>query len=295
MSELPDSEHTVAVVPNRLAVDRQDVRGILAEPDVALASRVAGDWQQMSSGVLTFEMAAVLRGVQRDRMTEFVGLTASLGEQLALARSALIEAELWRLKRLDHDDLGDEMCHRAIVELFAHFVLGAGHAFANLTARGLALDSAVHGKSIDRFGSSFPPHSDERDDWISLNRGTVRQLRRLARDLRPEASVLAEPVTRLVNSEGWQRLERRRSVDYHRRRPQSADVVAAPLESLWKQTVPGKWILSHSTGVPAPPAPLAVPAYLDARLAFAALVQAMVEFADVRDTVIRALTAPARI
>ena len=120
-------------------------------------------------------------------------------------------------------------------ELASYYLLAAGHTVANVTARALALDSRLHGKLLDLLGSWYPANSSEREDWLSLNKETVQQLRRVARQATiPTAKDLAEPPTILLMSQAWQDLDQLRGAHYHRRRPQSAGIAGVPLASPWR-------------------------------------------------------------
>jgi len=127
----------VALVPQGLAV-REPIRAEQVFKDALLqrAAQRSSDWQTTVTRVTTWEVGGTFHRVQRDRMTELGGLMCSVGEQIALARSALIECEYWRAKRAEGSVAGDEMCHRALAELLTSFCVSAGHGLANLTGRG---------------------------------------------------------------------------------------------------------------------------------------------------------------
>lgn len=245
--EAAEPQDISAIVPTRLAVHGQiDIQAFLAQPLLALSSDVSAEWQCLSGSAPFWEMGATTHGVRRDRMTEVVGLTAAAGEQLALARAALVECELWRAQRsVVGTKSGDEMCHRAMTELLSHFCLGLGHSLANLTGRILALDDRLHGRFIDEFSTVLPPHSSERSDWLSCDYGTARKLRKIAKAASwPEAHKVPDAITQLLSSGDWHALVARRATDYHRRRPQSDGVVGVPLRSLWKPLDGGGYSLS---------------------------------------------------
>jgi hypothetical protein len=208
--------------------------------------KVASDWQEISVWADFWELLAPR--VQHGRGRELAGLIADGGERLALALAAVTEAELWRVyrqevpaevRKLDEMkrrsvDAANEMAHRAMAELASYYLLATGHTVANVSVRALALDSQLHAKLLDLLGSWYPVGSSERDDWLSLNRETVRRLRRAARQATtPAARDLAEPATTLLMSPAWQDLEQLRGAHYHRRRPQSAGIAGVPLASPW--------------------------------------------------------------
>jgi hypothetical protein len=205
--------------------------------------RAAADLQ-MTSLLADFWEAGMAPAVERGRSSELAGLLAGSGEQFALALAALAEAELWSRHRranppdLDSDegrvlDAGQEMAQRAMAELASYYLLGVGHAVANVTARTLALDTTRHPQLLDALGSWFPVGSEESRDWLSLSRDTVRPLRRLGKTGSAAIQIIGEPATALLQAPEWQQLSRLRSAHYHRRRPQSAGVMGVPLASPW--------------------------------------------------------------
>jgi hypothetical protein len=212
------------------------------------AQDVAADWQTTSWKADFWEVALVPR-VQPGRAHELAGLIAAGGEQFALALAALVEAELWRSQRREQPvealDLGEsqkrvlgaaqEMAHRAMAELATHYLLATGHTLANVTVRVLALDTQLHSALLDVLGSWCPVNSASPTDWLSMNRDTIRALRRVARKgSSPTLQVLTQPATELVLSSSWQELDQLRAAHYHRRRPQSAGMSGVPLANPWQ-------------------------------------------------------------
>jgi hypothetical protein len=241
----------IAIIPQRLAAtaDEIDIRPILASPYVEESGHVANEWQTLGISAEFLEMGATTHGVDRDRMGEIIGLMAAAGEQLALARGALLECELWRLARVRREESGDEMCHRAIAELLSYFCIGCGHAIANVSVRLLAMDKRLHARFIDEFETVFHPLSEQRKDWISCDTSSARRLRRLVRDaFDPELRDVPRALTGLAASPAWRALDERRGADFHRRRPQSDGILGVPLQSLWKRTEGGAWMLEGGRG-----------------------------------------------
>jgi hypothetical protein len=249
--ELPESELPVisAVIPGRLAAPAPPgtVAHLREESWWKRASEVASDWQTVSPLADFWELALV-PPVQPGRGRELAGLIAGAGEQLALGLAALLEAELWRLYRRDTptatlalDEMGkravdasQEMGHRAMAELATYYLLATGHTLANVTVRGLALDSRLHPVLLDSLGGWCPVGSSDPKDWLSLNRDTARTLRRVAnKTASPVFQRLAEPASALVLSPEWQEVDQLRGAHYHRRRPQSAGIAGVPLASPW--------------------------------------------------------------
>ena len=180
-----------------------------------MAGQCAAADLQMTSLQADFWEAGMAPAVERGRSSELAGLLAGSGEQFALALAALAEAELWSRHRranppdLESDegrvlDAGQEMAQRAMAELANYYLLSVGHAVANVTGRTLALDTTRHPQLLDALGSWFPVGSEESRDWLSLNRDTVRPLRRLAKTGSAAIQVIAEPATALVQAPEWQ-------------------------------------------------------------------------------------------
>lgn len=238
----------VALVPQRLTTHEQlDIRDFLANPFVERAAGVAAEWQTTSQRAAMWEMGGTLHGVQRDRMTEIARLISGAGEQLALARAAAIECELWRLQRQaqGEDKDGDEMCHRSLAELLMYYCISTGHAVANLTGRLLALDGRLHEWLLDQLETNLPPHSNDRRDWLSCDQVTTMKLRKVARRAAtPEQQQIPGALTELIRSDAWRNLTERRAIDFHRSRPQSHGVIGVPQGSLWEYQEGGAWKLS---------------------------------------------------
>jgi hypothetical protein len=103
-----------------------------------------------------------------------------------------------------------------------------------VTVRVLAFDSQLHPALLDAFGGWCPANSEDRKDWLSLNRDTVRTLRRIAKKASAHAiQCVAEPATTLIMASAWQNLDKLRGAHYHRRRPQSAGISGVPLANPW--------------------------------------------------------------
>jgi hypothetical protein len=241
---IKDGELPIAIVPNRLAAPFDlDIRPALGSPAVVRSGEVSSAWQQFSVRAHLYELGAATNRIERDRVGEFVGLTASVGEQFALARSALLECEAWRSRRLLSNAAGDEMCHRALAELLSHYCIAIAHSFVNLTARLLSIDPRLHGALTASFKNwTLQPYSDRRNDWLSANRKTVDSLSTIAKTAPlSEMADAVVPIARVVMSTAWTQLDERRGTDFHRRRPQSAGVLGAPMHSSWTQTAPHVW------------------------------------------------------
>jgi hypothetical protein len=236
-----------AVNPYRLAAPTppEAVKDLSQAAWWKATQNVAFDWQATSIWADLWELLAPK--VQYGRGHDLAGLIADGGERLALALAAVTEAELWRIYRQDVppevrklDEMrrrsvsaANEMAHRAMAELASYYLLATGHILANVTVRALALDSQLHQVLFDLLGSWYPVGSSDPKDWLSLNRDTVRQLRKAAKRSSPATHSLAEPASALLMAPAWQELDQLRGEHYHRRRPQSAGVAGVPLASPW--------------------------------------------------------------
>jgi hypothetical protein len=248
----PDTDHqwVSAVTPGRLAVSPSSdmLKGVRQNSWWTAAQKVSADWQTFGWKADFWEIGLVPR-VQPGRAHELVGLIAGGGEQFGLSLAALVEAELWSAYRQEKpvEGLGlteskgrivsaaQEMAHRAMAELAMHYLLATGHTLANVTVRALALDSRLHSTLLDALGGWCPVGSSDPEDWLSMNKETIRGLRRIARKAgSPALEALTEPPTALVLSPAWQELDQLRGAHYHRRRPQSAGMSGVSLANPWR-------------------------------------------------------------
>ncbi len=73
-----------SMVPMRLAVGgtRKRLPKSVADENHERVAKQAGEWQQTAGNARSWELGAVVRGTDRDRCYELVGLMASAGEQL---------------------------------------------------------------------------------------------------------------------------------------------------------------------------------------------------------------------
>jgi len=88
----------------------------------------------------------------------------------------------------------------------------------------------------------------------------------------------ADPITDLVNDAAWREVDQRRALDFHRRRPQSADVSGVPLRSLWKMEPGGGWSISGGRQAYEDGESLALRATSFGRAALSALLDTMSKF-----------------
>ena len=88
------------------------------------------------------------------------------------------------------------MAQRALAELESYYVIGVGHALANMTGRVLALDSGLkpHLAVAKGIETTFTPLSDARGDWLSMNSRVAHALQKVARESSMQSFVqLADP------------------------------------------------------------------------------------------------------
>ena len=165
---------------------------------------------------------------------------AGAGEQLGLACLADHEFSQWTSTDLSsaqpHEKVAAEMAQRALAELESYYVIGVGHALANLTGRVLALDPGLqqHLAAAKYIKTTFQPLSDAREDWLSMNSNVARALQKVAaKSDMPSFIHLADPVAELAGSELWQALDDVRGEHFHRWRSQSIGMTGAPKFSPW--------------------------------------------------------------
>jgi hypothetical protein len=250
--EISDSAQLSAVSPTRLAVTapKEVVEALLAEPQWKARREIAADWQSAGGNAELAELGATPE--TRNRFHEIFGCAASAGEQLALAVAAQFEVALWEGYRANTaattSKIRDravaaahEMCHRAMAEQHAHFLIGTAHQVTNVVGRTIALDHTLHpsmrqNKKLNK--SDFPPHSDSKADWLSFNWTTIKELEKVAKasTFAASATTLVSILVQVLADDAWERLLERRGVDFHRRRPQSHGVDGVSMNSPWEQT-----------------------------------------------------------
>lgn len=148
----------------------------------------------------------------------------AIAKQAGLARTFELDVQrLVATKRL-RDAVEQRVAQRAMAEAAAYFTLGAVHSLTNVVLRLLLLNvsaAAVIEKAWPD-GRGFPPLSDDRKAWITLNRYSVRDLGKAGRALSNAfMSRSVEALRVLYRSSAFHKLDERRGMDYHRRRPQS--------------------------------------------------------------------------
>jgi hypothetical protein len=200
-------------------------------------------WQQAAGYAVFWEMGASGHEDDEGRVYALAGQMASAGEQLSLAHAAAVEVALWREVRAkaDHDP-AQEMCMRAMAEAQCLFVIGTGHALANVAVRALALDQGLRADLSKRLrrGSVSPalrPFSQDRRDWVSLNPTTCNTIRAVAQSSGVEdVMALIEAVTDFGAGESWRDLSERRGEDFHRWRLQTHGIQGVPRASPWTRS-----------------------------------------------------------
>jgi hypothetical protein len=221
-----------AVVPWRLCSGLREGFSPDLLPCISLSKR----WQFRGMFAEFWELA----GREKDRLYELAGYMAGAGEQLGLACLADHEFSLWASVDLSaaqsHEIVAAEMARRALAELESYYVIGVGHALANMTGRVLALDPGLqqHLASAKYIKTTFQPLSDAREDWLSMNSNVARALRKVAaRSDMPSFAHLADPAAELAGSEVWRALDDVRGEHFHRWRSQSIGMTGAPKSSPW--------------------------------------------------------------
>jgi hypothetical protein len=205
------------------------------------------EWQQIGAYAEFWESA----GAEENRLYELAGCRAGIGEQIGLACTAERDYLGWEQVKLEGVEAVEaEMAKRALAEVVAHYVLGAGHGLFNLAARTVALDEALKSGLKTKFRTDFPPLSERRKDWISANRTTAKSLQTVARtSLKPEIQIVAGPILALADSPEWERLNDARGSDFHRWRVQTDGIYGVAKKSPWKK---GDGVRSLEIGVGQP-------------------------------------------
>jgi hypothetical protein len=160
----------VAVAPMRLAVtaERPLPRSV-SDGDHELVVKQALDWQQTAGHAEFWEMGAAARGADEGRVYVLAGQIASAGEQLALAHAGGVEVALWReLEERSEPDPANEVAMRGMAEAQCLFVMGTGHALANVTLRALALNPSLRAELTGGLGAGVPRRPSPRSPVTGL-------------------------------------------------------------------------------------------------------------------------------
>jgi hypothetical protein len=177
----PPGKRLAAMVPGRLAVSEVTVdlpASMHSERHQAVRD-CALEWQRFSSEAWFWEMASP--EAVENAAYALAGQMASVGEQVALAYSAAVEVALWQTKpAVEEDSVVREMSIRAMAEAQSLFVIGAGHALANVAVRALTVRADLKARLAALFqpkaADGFAPFSQKREDWISLNTLACKKL-----------------------------------------------------------------------------------------------------------------------
>lgn len=246
----------IAVVPMRLAsAPHRALPPRAASEEFEAVAQQALAWQETASMASYWEMGS--RGNadpnNAGRVYAFAGQIAAAGEQLALAHGAAVEVAIWEEVRAGSKlDASYEMSMRALAEAQCLFVIGTGHALINVVARALAMkaelrDRLGHAFVRDGHNPTFEAFSNDRNDWLSLNRSTCSRLDKAAADQPKEVTAMISPMVAFVTGTAWKTIVERRGQDFHRWRPQSDGIEGVPRSNPWQQ-VPGGRSLNSSVG-----------------------------------------------
>ena len=159
-----------------------------------------------------------------NRLVELHSLAGSIGEQLALARTAELDTQRLFATTRGKDAEHNRIVQRAMAELSGHFVLGACHGLGNFVLRAMMLNPdarlAINGQWPGANG--FKPGDTSRKAWLTFGMSFLRDLRKSkATTKTPRLPDLMRVLEDLGQSTGFQNLDDRRGMDYHRHRPQS--------------------------------------------------------------------------
>lgn len=179
-----------------------------------------------------------------NRLLEIHGLMGAIGEQLGLAYT--VERDVQRfvgtadVRSVEYQTL----IQRALAESAAYFTLGASHTLGNLVLRLLMLNeraAAMLVGAAGKRGEHFRPLSDNRFDWVTLSPYWSDAMIKAAAASGNEGMVAAvKAITDLRAGSGFQALDDRRGMDYHRRRPQSVRHTS-PRKQAVESTRAGVW------------------------------------------------------
>jgi hypothetical protein len=229
----------VAVAPIRLAANAQK-SSIAAVIDDGIRRLKSHGMDLQADGAVNTslcELMAFDAKLPLGRMHELMVYRVTLGEILAMAAAADTEARLWQKRRRRSSfDPSDERAQRAMSELHAYYLLGAGHALINIVARCIALDVRLHQPMKEVFSTIFPPgRANTRKHTLELNEPRVQTLQAIAAqaDL-TIARRSVEPLTALISNPDWQALRSERALDFHQLRPASHGVAGPQAELPWK-------------------------------------------------------------
>jgi hypothetical protein len=248
-----------SVVAGRLTVptDLETLKTVYAERDFDGRVKIVRSYQPGRWQARWHEWNATTHGVEQDRFYEIYGCMHSTGERFALALAAGNEVALRIRHRRENptDDRGEqafqEITHRAMAELWSYYLLGTGHSLAALTMKAIALEIELRPALLDKLGVSSTVGSQDPKEWPSLTKDVCRQLRRVAKDSQYESiKAIVAPITAVVLSTAWEKLDAQRGEEYHRNRPPSAHV-DAPFGSAYELDDHGNLSLSHA-GAPMP-------------------------------------------
>jgi hypothetical protein len=239
---------TVALVPGRLFIPATHGRTWrdASLPFVKRVSEVACSWQELSSIAWLWELGGAVGRAGRGRAHELAGLMAAGGEELALALSAAIEAELVRSHVASAgSDPAFEMSRRAFVDMQVLYVTGACHTLVNADRRALAFDQDLR----RLLATNFAPSTEARVDRQTYNPHTAKLLESVAAaSPHPEVQALVQPVADFGSTAMSSELLDRRGRDFHRWRIQSAGLSRVEPRDPWTKLDNGGWTIRIVAG-----------------------------------------------
>ena len=219
----------------------------VARPTV---QQVALEWQKLGRHAEWAEMHGASNGADQDRMHELMGRAAVAGEQLGLAWTLDQELQRWYLNGID-DDAGRSMATRALAEMCGYYILAAAHGPGNLTLRTLMLSKSAASVLTSAYPDArgFPPFSERQQAWPSLGKTMADRAQQAAATSAGTAPTrMSQVLEELLAAPQWKALVQRRSIDYHRWRPQGLPNGGVPRRSLWNTSVTGTRSLSGGGG-----------------------------------------------
>ncbi len=188
-----------------------------------------GSQAEMTAGLSPFGVPVGIRAEHQpprepNRLVEIHGLMGAIGEQVSLAYAGEQDAQRLIATADSRSAEHQTLVLRATSESAGYYVLGACHSLANLVVRILTLNAGAAAVLNHEYKTAkgFPPLSDDKRAWVSLNtRTTEAVVAAVAVSGNPGMESAVAALEALAGSPAFHDLDTRRGMDYHRRRPQS--------------------------------------------------------------------------
>lgn len=182
---------------------------------------------------------------ESERLAELLGIMGDLGERAGLAWAAYQDAQRIVSSADKRDYLEQRVILRAASEQVGHYLLGIGHGIGNLALRILLFNPVaathINGLKVFKRAKGFEPNIDDRWGWRALSE-LPQPLREAAEETENSPmKVIAATVGALQGDQRFATLDRRRGMDFHRRRPQSL-AHSASRGGIWENRNGQRWM-----------------------------------------------------